>query len=328
MSSDCPAISVIIPFHNAESTIEVTARSLAGQTFDNVEYIFVNDGSTDRSVEVLRDFLALNPGFEKKVKFLSLEYRRGYAEASRVGMENSTGLYIVACDADDYVDPTAFELMYKEAGEGVYDVVIAPYYEHKGKRIKIVVPVRHIDSLNDMSLNTVHFSLWNKLLRRSLLEEKEILPYPGVDCWGDLGVVSRFMAFKPKVKVIAAPFYHYIIDPGKKSLSRDRKTRVLEDHLMMALLLEKWFNDNGFATENEEFLNHLKFIAKVKFLRGRDKEVKKWKCTFPETNAVIMSLRHIPLYYRVIFRIVYLLPTKLCQWMADKCDVFYRKRPE
>ncbi len=321
-------VSVIIPFHNIEGSIERVVRSMALQSFEKIEYIFVNDGSTDRSVEVLRDFLALNPSFEKKVKFLSLEFRKGSAEALKVGIENAEGEYIIKCDADDYIDPTAFGMMYKEAGEGVYDVVIAPYYEHKGKRIKIVVPVRHIDSLNDMSLNTVHFSLCNKLLRRSLLEEKEILPYPGVDCWGDLGVVSRFMAFKPKVKVIDTPFYHYIIDPGKKSLSRDRKTRVLEDHLTMALLLEKWFNDNRFATENEEFLNHLKFLAKVKFLRGRDKEVGKWKCTFPETNAVIMSLRHIPLYYRVIFRIVYLLPTKLCQWMADKCDVFYRKRPE
>ena len=195
MYSDCPSISVIIPFHNAESTIEVTARSLAGQTLNNVEYVFVNDGSTDRSVEVLRDFLVLNPDFGEKVKFLSLEFRKGSAEAFGIGLENADGEYVIKCDADDYVDPTAFEMMYKEAGKGVYDVVIAPYYEHKGKRSKVVIPVRHIDSLNDMPLNTVHFSLWNKLLRRNLLLEKEILPYPGVDCWEDLGVVSRFMAF-------------------------------------------------------------------------------------------------------------------------------------
>lgn len=72
-----PDISLIVVFHNAETTIERTLRSLNRQSLTSVEYIFVNDGSTDRTVEVIQDFLALNPGFAGRHRLVSTPVRRG-----------------------------------------------------------------------------------------------------------------------------------------------------------------------------------------------------------------------------------------------------------
>lgn len=318
-----PAISVITIFHNAESTIERTLQSLAAQTLDNVEYLFIDDGSNDRSVKILRDFVALYPEFEGKHRLISSPMRRGSAHATALGYANAGGEYLIRCDADDTLEPDALETMYKATGGSRFDAVFAPYFMDCGKRSSIVAFAKEPSGLNDMAIDTLHFSLCNKLLRRSIIYDNELMPFDGIDCWEDLGVTARFMALKPQIAFVGKPLYHYIVNPTAQSLSRSNPDRLLHDHLLTALLLEQWFFDQSLHNEYTEFLNHLKFFAKVKMLRGRDKDVARWKDTFSEVNAQIMRLRHLSWYWRILFTTVAVLPTGLSQWIADRCACFY-----
>ena len=319
-----PYISVVVVFHNAENTIGRTLHSLAAQTLDNVEYLFVDDGSTDRSAELLQDFVALHPEFTGKHRLISIGVQRGVGHGTLVGYTNARGRYVIRCDADDYMEPDALEVMWRACGDGKADAVFARYMREEPGKTTVVGFPAEVANLNDMKFDTIHFSLWNKLLRRSMLDDNEIVAFDGVDCWEDLGVVARFMAFKPEVVYIGKPLYHYVASSGQ-SLSSGNQGRQLEDHLMMALLLEQWLDERNLHDENEEFLTHLKFFAKVKMLRGRDKDVARWKKTFPEVNSRIMRMRHLKWPWRLLFSAVALLPVGFTQWVADCCDMFYPK---
>lgn len=320
-----PQLSVVIIFHNAEATLQRTLDSLAMQDFESVEYLFVNDGSNDRSVELIRNYLAINPHFKGTHRLINSEMHRGSAHATMLGITNASGRYIMRVDADDTINPDTFSSLINKAIEESADVVMSDMIVCTPSRCKTLHLSPKLTSLNDMPLDTLHFSLCNKIIRRSLLIDNEIMPFEGVNCWEDLGIVARVMALKPKFAIVDKPLYCYHINPSSPSLSRTDNNQILEDHLLTALMLEQWFLDAKLAGEYTTFLNHLKFCAKIKMLRGRDKDVSRWKATFSEVNSRILSLRHISLYYRLLFAVVAWLPMGITQWIADCCDIFYPK---
>ncbi len=105
-------ISVIVVFQNAEHTIERMLESFDRQNLDGVEYIFVDDGSRDRSVEVLRVGMVVYPSVARAHHLISLPWPRGTAYATSSGMSVASGEYVMQCDADDYLEPDALRLMW------------------------------------------------------------------------------------------------------------------------------------------------------------------------------------------------------------------------
>ncbi|TKB98230.1 glycosyltransferase family 2 protein [Pedobacter cryotolerans] len=89
-------VSVIIPAYNAELTIEKTLVSVFEQTYENIEIIVINDGSTDDTLKILR-------AFDEKIKIISTP-NQGVSNARTLGTENSKGAYIQFLDADDLLD--------------------------------------------------------------------------------------------------------------------------------------------------------------------------------------------------------------------------------
>lgn len=310
-------ISVIVVFHNAELTIERTLQSLLSQTLDAVEYIFVDDGSTDRSLLVLRDFIALHPEFNGRHILVDYPVQRGSAYATGMGIAHAHGIYIMRVDADDYLEPDALSLLWQASAEGTFDVVMAPIAIEEPGRTRLLTFKSLPRDLNHMAINTLNFSMCNKLLRRRMLDDNNIEPYPGIDRWEDLGIVSRMMALSPSIAYCAESPYHYVVDPARASLSRSGSSALLHDHLLTALMLEEWFVDHKLQSQYQPFLNLLKFHSKVKLLRGKDKDVARWKQTFPEVNSRIMGMRQLGLHYRLLFTIVNILPISFTQWIAD-----------
>lgn len=324
MNPHTPDISLIVVFHNAEATIERTLKSLAGQTFNSVEYLFVDDGSTDMSVKVIEGFRLINPDFASRHKLISSPIRMGSAHATSVGLGNATGRYVMRCDADDFLEPDALAALFDATDGSGTDVAACAFALDSDNKSKTIGWRHHTGNLNDFPIDTLHFSLCNKLLPRKLLTDNEITPYEGIDCWEDVGVVARLMALKPEIRFVDRPLYHYVRTPDARSLSRSGRGRLLEDHLQIALLVEQWFDKRNIDTEYDEFLTHLKFCSKIKMMRGRDKDVERWKRTFPEVNRHILGLRHIPLRYRLLFFAVAKLPTGLTQWISDKLASFHK----
>ncbi|MDE6264691.1 MAG: glycosyltransferase [Paramuribaculum sp.] len=307
------AVSVLVPFHNAETTLEKALESLAAQKCDgNVQYILINDGSTDRSEEIVAYFCAINPQFEKKSILISYPFRQGVAAAISLGITNATGEYLARLDADDTFEPDALANLLQCARTTGADIVCGSVNKIiPGKKTKILSPSNHFGDLNRMPLDTINFSLWNKVIRKDLLVRNEIMPVNGIDCWDDVSILSRVLPFALKTAVLDKPVYNYTVDNAVTSLSNTSHDLALRQRLMCTLLVEKWFVEKGIAAEYEPFILLMKFHAKVKLLRGGYCDITKWRETYPEVNAHLLDLKQLPLPVRLGFYILDKLPKRI-----------------
>lgn len=113
-----PTVSVIIPVYNAEKYLSRCLDSVLSQTMDDFEVLCVNDGSTDSSGDILKQYVAK----DKRVRLFS-QPNKGVSDARNVGMENSCGKYICFLDADDYIHRQMLEMMWKVAEYYHVDIV-------------------------------------------------------------------------------------------------------------------------------------------------------------------------------------------------------------
>ncbi|MDR0829587.1 MAG: glycosyltransferase, partial [Prevotellaceae bacterium] len=112
-----PAVSILVPIYKVSAYIERCAHSLFQQTFENIEYIFVNDCTPDDSIEKLQKIIEQYPNRKPFVKIIHHKKNRGLAETRNTALYNSTGKYIQHIDSDDYIELNMIEEMYKKAIE-------------------------------------------------------------------------------------------------------------------------------------------------------------------------------------------------------------------
>ncbi len=119
MENDLPRISVIVAAYNVEKYLPAAMDSLTGQTYDNIEIIAVDDGSTD-STGALLDAYA---GRDGRIKVLHHDRNRGLFAARKTGIAEATGDYTLFLDGDDYLDTKACEILARAAAEKKVDVL-------------------------------------------------------------------------------------------------------------------------------------------------------------------------------------------------------------
>ena len=123
-------ISVIIPIYNTQKYLKKCIDSVESQSYNNIEIILVNDGSTDSSEKIIRPYLQ---------KYENIKYYKkengGLSDARNYGMPYATGEYIAFLDSDDYVESTMYEEMYEGAKKENADMVECDFiWEYPDKR--------------------------------------------------------------------------------------------------------------------------------------------------------------------------------------------------
>lgn len=117
-------VSIIVPVHNGESYIKRCLKSLTNQTYKNIEVIIINNNSSDRTNEIVREFC------EKDNRIIYYETEKsGVSLARNIGISKSTGNYIMFVDSDDYVENKCLEYIIPYLEE--FDVVRFNYREIK-----------------------------------------------------------------------------------------------------------------------------------------------------------------------------------------------------
>lgn len=213
------AISVIVPVYGVEKFIERCARSIFGQTMtDGVEFIFVNDCATDRSLEVLTAIIDEYPPLSSQIKIINHLCNRGLAAARKTGLEAARGEYILNLDSDDYFERDMLEVMYKAAKDTNADVVVSDYFmtTKKGDRYQecplydtweailrsIITPWRYGNK-------TIGPSVWNKLIRRNLYTDHSIIPIEGINYGEDFIISMQILYYADVITKVDRAFVHY-----------------------------------------------------------------------------------------------------------------------
>lgn len=124
-----PSVSVIVPIYKTERFIKRCLQSLFEQTLSDIEYIFVNDCTPDKSMEILSEVLNTSYSHKKpQVKIVSHDKNRGASVARNSGLSAATGQYVIFADSDDWVKQDAYAMMYEKAVKHDYDIIWSDYY--------------------------------------------------------------------------------------------------------------------------------------------------------------------------------------------------------
>ena len=118
-----PLISIIVPVYNVESYLKRCIESILNQTFRDFELILVNDGSTDNSEIICKEY-ALK---DERIKYF-YQRNKGVSEARNKGIDNSSGEYIQFIDSDDYVDENFLEIVVNRFKRDNSDIVFIGFY--------------------------------------------------------------------------------------------------------------------------------------------------------------------------------------------------------
>lgn len=215
------AVSVILPVYNATSFIEETLRSLQHQTLSNLEFICVDDGSTDNTLSLLNKYAEADP----RITVIHQE-NGGPGSARNNGLDHATGKYVCMLDADDIYDTSMLQTLYDRAEATQADVVVCKstmFDDATGEDLNSqwVVKDNQLpkqdtfspDEIKDFIFTAFMGWPWDKMYRRSFIEENG-LRYPALKNSEDL-----YFVFLANVKARAIS----VID---KKLVRHRMNRT------------------------------------------------------------------------------------------------------
>jgi glycosyltransferase involved in cell wall biosynthesis len=137
-SMSTPKVSVVIPCYNVEKYLRQCLDSVVNQTLKELEIICVNDGSTDSTLDIIKEYAAKDP----RVSYID-KPNAGYGDSMNKGFDQATGEYIGIIESDDYADLDMFEKLYTCAKEHDLDAVKAGfyYYYSKGEERNIPNPL-------------------------------------------------------------------------------------------------------------------------------------------------------------------------------------------
>ena len=303
-----PKVSVIIPIYGVEQYIEKCAHSLMNQTLDDIQYVFVNDCTEDKSMQILKSVIEYYPDRRDQILILTNECNRGLAYTRAIGMKNANGDYIISCDSDDYVEPDFCQLLYEKAINEGADIVSCNYFESLNGGDERIISHTYTTSnprhaIRDIYKHNLPTFVWMHLVKRSLFFENNIFPFEGINSGEDLNVIFRIMFFAKKLDHVEKPLYHYQRRTGSLSLTTDY-INLWNNYLTKNINgLEQFVKQHDAEEEFKTTINYLKFQKKMFLLAGDKPELKLWWNAWPESNKDISKFTSYPQRTITIFKV-------------------------
>lgn len=297
-----PKVSVIIPVYGVERFIERCARSLMEQTLDNVEYIFVDDASKDKSMEILQTVLKCYPKRENSIQIVRHNQNKGLPAARNTGLEIASGEYVFHCDSDDFMELGALEALYNQAKQDDADIVWSDWFLTFEKNERYMHEPSFSTpeaALKAMLGGGMKFNVWNKLAKRTLYTDYKIVFPSGYGMGEDMTMILLF-AYAKKVSYLPKAFYHYV-KMNTQAISRAVSTDNLCALKYNVGRIEKILNSLYGDKYNQE-IAFLKLEVKFPFLiMAPDSALYKlWQEWYPEANRFILKNKNVSLRSRLV----------------------------
>lgn len=294
-------VSVIIPVYNAEKYIERCVASLLGQTYDDIELIFVDDASTDASLSLLEAAIA---GHEGKCIVVRNSTNQGCAETRRVGMKLATGDYMIHVDSDDYVSPHFISKLAGAAAAEDADVVVCDFnydYRTHVEHRRMVSCDSPVACLADILSGVMHGSLCNKLVRSSILRDNDIYPTPGITLGEDKFILVRALVHATRIARVDEPLYYYN-KTNTMSVTSQRKADVIPSLIELTRQIDAYFDGRDLPPViSRGIAYHKSLVMGHMLLYGDIEGVDEHKSMFSSvTTSSILTHPVAPLHYKAI----------------------------
>ena len=212
-------ISIIVPVYNRENTISRCLDSLCNQTYKNIEIICVDDGSTDNSLNILKEYQKK----DTRIKIIENKQNMGIAYSRNIALKSSNTEFIMWCDSDDWYDKNMCKKMIKgiikkdvdlvESGAKFIfgdDLGIRKFLNNRNDFIVDSIGKYKID-IN--TLSKIRGFLWNKIFKKSIID-KYNLTFADIKTHEDLVFVYLYAMLSKSVLFLKDKLYNYYIHTG------------------------------------------------------------------------------------------------------------------
>lgn len=217
MKKNNPDISIIVPAYNAEKHISKCLNSLISQTKKELEFIIINDGSTDSTEKIIKSF-----SDERLIYFKNKN--QGIGKTRNFGLKKATGQYIMFLDSDDYLVPTACEVLFTTAQKNSLDLVIADFYKKYPQSLEEI----HTPDFANSSLKenpdiiTEYLNPWAKLYSRKMLVDNNIKFVEDLK-YEDAPFVIKALCTAKKIGKVNECLNYYVIHNNSETTIRDER---------------------------------------------------------------------------------------------------------
>lgn len=237
-----PAVSVLTPVYNVARYLPECLDSLKSQRLSSIEFVCINDGSTDESLSILRSYAKDDP------RFLIIDKpNSGYGSSMNRGIEAAHGEYIGIVESDDFASPDMFKKLYRFAKKNDCDLVKTNFFEHDDfgdKKIRLYDGFAYrkvFDPKDEPGVMRVVPSIWAGLYRRSMLLDNEIRfnETPGAS-FQDTSFVHKTWMSARRAALLDGAFLHYRVDNSGSSVKASTKVyAVCDEYSSSETFMEK-----------------------------------------------------------------------------------------
>lgn len=212
-------VSIIVPAYNAEATIEHCVQSILGQTYAEFELLLMDDGSTDRTWEIICQLAAE----DNRIIPVHKE-NTGVSDTRNQALDRAAGEYVQFIDADDWIEPDATRKLVRamEDNPGC-DMVISDFKRVIGDRIdvkgdiddeKLITRMEYAQAMMRNPADFYYGVLWNKFYRRSIIEDSHLRMDAKLDWAEDFIFNMEYVLHTDHIYVLKAPIYYYVRTKG------------------------------------------------------------------------------------------------------------------
>ena len=299
-------VSVCIPVYGVEKYIERCARSLFEQTLDDIRYIFVNDCTPDRSIEILKRTLEDYPQRKSQVTIIDHPYNCGLGKARATAIKYlmskfTGGGYVIHCDSDDYIECDMYERMYECAVASNADMVYCDYIQEKSGKFlhKSGGSAETVDGIiNEMFSREAPQFLWNKMYKSEIALRDYSQTCPEyINCAEDGCRNYAMLRNCQSVAHCHRAFYHYCRRENsitmEEQINTDYKYHVLEVYN----ICDRYYTEEKY----QNALDYRRRQALYYAITIPGFPAKKWNSLYNRAKRGIWHDRCFPLPMKLIF---------------------------
>lgn len=277
-----PKISVVIPIYNAGCYLRECLLSLLNQTFEDFELVCVNDGSTDNSLDILKEFSTL----DNRIKILD-KVNTGYGDSVNIGIDSSNAKYLSIVEPDDFVSKEFLEVLYNEISYFNTDFVKADFFLYwaNGQKKRYY---HCIDDFNKYGITITNFTdpnlspsvvaNWSGLYSLEFIKKNNIKHQttPGAS-FQDQSFYYQIILHASSARYIKRALYYYRQDNENSSVNNYNKATAIfgeyayieknilsnNDHNVDAVLIKKKYNSLKYNLEKLNESDRPAFLSKI-----------------------------------------------------------------
>ena len=282
-------VSILVPFYKVEKYVGRCVESLFTQTYQNIEYVFVNDCTPDKSMEVINEYIR-RCHVEEKCKMIVHNKNQGISASRNDCLDNMSGDYFLFIDSDDYIDNDMVELLVEAALKENADISGCGYIEEYADH-SVEHPQKYTNDHDEMmraiTLLTIKGVMWKLLVRSSIVTEHrdEVRFIPDRNMVDDYLFCCQIFYYAHRFAGVERCMYHWIqYNPNNYTHTT---IFAVESQAAAIRKTEEFYREKGVYPIVEKALFKRKFVSKIPLLLDKKcLDVKRWRILFPESNNV------------------------------------------